>query len=245
MSAAQDKADGCELPEELRRYYLDTMGIQLWDELYPEAVPMEVQPEVVENPVQEKSVQDKSETPLKPWQELALQVQQCTQCKLQATRKQALLGSGNQNASLLVIGEAPKQDEDAQGEVFIGEAGELMTSMLNAIDLPREAVYITNIVKCYNPDKRDTLNAEIETCDTYLRRQIELIQPKVIYAAGRMAAQALLHSEESITQLRERQHSVDGIPMIASFHPAYLLRKPSEKRKAWQDLLQVKKLLAK
>ncbi|MES0326639.1 MAG: uracil-DNA glycosylase [Gammaproteobacteria bacterium] len=256
MSASQDKADGCELPEQLRRYYLDTMGIQVWDELYPEAVPMDVQQEVaveavVESPIQEKTLQEEpAESETQPdasscnWQELESLVNQCTKCKLQATRTQAIFGSGNQNASLLVIGEAPRQDEDAQAEAFVGEAGDLLTAMLKAIDLPREEVYITSIVKCYSPEKRDPLTAEIEICNAYLRRQIELIQPKVIYAAGAMASQALLNSEESISLLRERQHNFEGIPLIASFHPAYLLRKPSEKRKAWQDLLQVKKLLS-
>ena len=100
-------------------------------------------------------------------------------------------------------------------------------------------------VKCYSPEKRDHLSEEIKTCHAYLRRQIELIQPKVIYAAGAMSSQAMLNSQESISALREHQHNFEGIPLIASFHPAYLLRKPSEKRKAWQDLLQVKKLLAK
>ncbi len=256
LSAPQDKADGCELPEELRRYYLDTMGIQLWDELYPEAVPMDV-PQMAEVPVVENTVEEKSEPVIEPeavqaqpdastsnWQELKLLVQQCEKCKLHSTRTQTIFGVGDQKASLLVIGEAPRQEEDAKGEVFVGEAGDLLTAMLKAIDLPRENVYITNIVKCYSPEKRDHLSEEIKICHAYLRRQIELIQPKVIYAAGAMASQALLNSEESISLLRERQHHYEGIPLIASFHPAYLLRKPSEKRKAWQDLLQVQKLLA-
>ena len=254
MPVSRGNADGCELPEELRRYYLDTMGIQVWDEMYPEAAPMDVQQEVtavVESSVQEEMPEDNSaEIEAQPdlsgshWQELESLVQQCAKCKLQTTRTQAIFGAGNQNAKLLVIGEAPRQEEDAQGKAFVGEAGDLLTAMLKAIDLPRDDVYITNIVKCYSPEKRDPLTAEIEMCNTYLRRQIELIQPKVIYAAGAMASRALLNSEESISLLRERQHNFEGIPLIASFHPAYLLRKPSEKRKAWQDLLQVKKLLA-
>ncbi len=244
------------MPEELRRYYLDTMGIQLWDELYPEAVPMVEQQvaaaPVVENVVEEipqvaveaEAVQSPADVASSNWQQLESLVQQCAKCKLHSTRTQPIFGAGNQQAKLLVIGEAPRQEEDAQGQAFVGEMGDLMTSMLKAIDLPREDVYITNIVKCYRPDKRDHLSEEIKTCHVYLRRQIELLRPKVIYAAGAMASQALLHSEENISVLRERQHDFEGIPLIASFHPAYLLRKPSEKRKAWQDLLQVKKLLA-
>ena len=232
------------------------MGIQLWDELYPEAVPMDMQQAAVA-PVVENAVEEKLEPVVEPeavqvqpdasssnWQQLESLVQQCEKCKLHSTRSQTIFGAGDQKASLLVIGEAPRQEEDAQGKAFVGDAGELLTAMLKAIDLPREDVFITNIVKCYSPEKRDHLNEEIKTCDAYLRRQIELLQPKVIYTVGAMASQALLNSEESISSLRERQHHYEGIPLITSFHPAYLLRKPSEKRKAWQDLLQVKRLLS-
>ena len=245
MSAPQDKADGCELPEDLRRYYLDTMGIQLWDELYPEAVVMDVQPVDTAPVVETEVLQSQPDASVSNWHELESLVQQCAKCKLHSTRSQAIFGAGNHKASLLVIGEAPRQEEDAQAQSFVGEAGDLLASMLKAIDLSREDVYITNIVKCYSPEKRDHLSEEIETCHAYLRRQIELIQPKVIYAAGAMASQALLNSQESISALRECQHNFEGIPLVASFHPAYLLHKPSEKRKAWQDLLQVKKLLTK
>jgi uracil-DNA glycosylase family 4 len=261
LSAPHDKADGCDLPEELRRYYLDTMGIQVWDELFPEAVPMADQKimaatAVVENPVQEKPAQDKPaqnkpiasesqpDASTASWSELQAFVQQCDQCGLQATRTQAILGIGDQNAHLLIVSEAPNQEEDAQAQPFVGETGDLLTAMLQAIGLQREEVYISNIIKCHTPDNRHPLPAEIKNCHAYLHRQIELLQPKVIYAVGRVAAQTLLNSEESISQLRERQHSFENIPLIASFHPAYLLHKPSEKRKAWQDLLQVKRLLA-
>jgi uracil-DNA glycosylase family 4 len=251
LSAPQDKVDGCELPEELRRYYLDAMGIQVWDELYPEAVPMDDQlvavTPVTENPAQDKSTEIESQladASTSSWSELQAIVQQCDQCGLQATRSQAIFGVGNVKASLLIVGEAPNQEEDAQAQPFVGEAGDLLTAMLKAIGVKREEVYISNIIKCHTPDNRKPQPVEIENCHAYLRRQIELIQPKVIFSAGRMASQALLNSEESISLLRERQHSFEGIPLIASFHPAYLLKKPSEKRKVWQDLLQVKKLLA-
>ncbi|MDH5612935.1 MAG: uracil-DNA glycosylase [Gammaproteobacteria bacterium] len=254
MSVRQDQADGCELLEELRRYYLDTMGIQVWDELHPEPVSV-AEPQqtavAVEIPVQEKALQDKptenksqSDVSSAGWPELQALVQQCDQCGLQATRTQAIFGVGNQNARLLIVTEAPNQEEDVQAVPFVGETGELFTAMLKAIELQREEVYISNIIKCHAPENRHPLPAEIKNCQPYLRRQIELLQPKVIYAVGRVVAQTLLNSQDSISQLRERQHSFDGIPLIASFHPAYLLHKPSEKRKAWHDLLQVKRLLA-
>lgn len=224
MSVSHDKADGCELPEELRRYYLDAMGVQVWDELYPQVVA--------------------ADEPKASWPELESVVQQCKLCDLHSSRSQIVFGAGNQNASLLLVGEAPKQEEEAQVLPFVGEAGDLLTAMLKAIDLQREDVYLTNIVKCRAPEKRHPSADELESCFQYLRQQINLLQPKVIYAVGAMAAQTLLKSDKNISELREQEHEFEGIPLIASFHPAYLLRKPSEKRKAWADLQQVKKLLA-
>ncbi len=266
MTAPEQQADGCILPEELRRYYLDTMGIQVWEALQPEAVPVAVAREVVEPVVAEKAVDvvpmiesgavestaaDKPTPAIQPpdlsscnWPELEALVQHCDQCGLQATRSQAVFGAGKQTASLLVIGEAPTLEEDAQGEPFVGAAGQLLTAMLQAIGLQREDVYITNIIKCCTPDERDPLPAELAHCQHYLSRQIELLQPKVIFSMGHVAAQALLDSKEKISVLRGIQYSYSGRPLIASYHPVYLLYKPSEKRKAWQDLLQVKRLLA-
>ena len=250
MSAPQDQADGCELPEELRRYYLDTMGIQVWDELYPQAVAAEVA--AAEAPVQQEPVvqPEAVESKISPdasncnWSELQSMVQQCSQCDLHSASTQAVFGAGKQNASLLLVGEAPKQEEAAQGMPFIGEAGELLAAMLKAIDLQRDDVYITNVVKCHPADEHRASPAELESCHQYLHRQISLLQPKVIYAVGAMASQALLQSKKSITELQGQVHSFEGIPLVASFHPAYLLRKPSEKRKAWQDLQEIKRLLA-
>ncbi|MDA3868613.1 MAG: uracil-DNA glycosylase [Gammaproteobacteria bacterium] len=254
------------LPEELRRYYLDAMGIQVWEALQPEAAPVAAAQEVVEPVVAEKSVDDvpmvepgaaESTAVDKPtqatpqpdlsscnWPELEALVQHCDQCGLQATRTQTVFGAGKQTASLLVIGEAPTLEEDAQGEPFVGAAGQLLSAMLQAIGLQREDVYITSILKCHTPDGRDPLPAELAHCRHYLHRQIELLQPKVILAVGRVAAQALLDSKEKISALRGIQHSYSGRVLIASYHPVYLMHKPSEKRKAWQDLLQVKRLLA-
>ncbi len=261
LSAPQDKADGCELPEQLRRYYLDTMGIQLWQELSAKAEPVttlqavageKIAAPVTKGSVHESVVETQSgeitkqpDVSVSNWSELQTRLQQCDQCGLQASRSQVIFGVGDQQANLLIVSEAPNQEEDALGLLLIGEAGDLMTAMLKAIGLQKSAVYISSIIKCHTPDNRKPLAQEIQNCDLYLRRQIELLQPKVIYAAGAMAAQALLNTDESISLLRQRQHDFNGIPLIASFHPAYLLRKPSEKRKAWQDLLQIKSLLSK
>ena len=255
------------MPEELRRYYLDIMDIQVWDDLDAYAVvpTSDVQATVTitetvtpspekQEPVttaqvtgdQSQAVNNNTVDDLESdWAELQTIVEQCHSCDLLTTRTQAVFGAGNHNADLLVVGEAPGQDEDMQGKPFVGEAGELLTAMLKAIGLSREEVYIVNTIKCKTPDNRDPLPNEIENCHAYLRRQIVLLQPKVIYAVGRVAAQALLNSKESISKLREQQHDFEGTPLIASFHPTYLLRKPSEKRKAWHDLQQIKSLLAK
>lgn len=255
LSSVPDQADGCELPEELRRYYLDTMGIQVWNDLNSEPEPMGVRPATTHSPaeimsdkkpVQKSSAEAQSQPDLSisQWPELQTLVQNCDQCGFKAMRNQPLFGVGNVNADLLIIGEPPNQEEEAQAKPFVGEVGDLLSAMLKAIELQRDEVYITNIIKCHAPDHHKLQSSEIENCHAYLRRQIELIKPKVILTAGAKASQALLNSAESISLLRERQHRFEGIPLIASFHPEYLLKKPSEKRKAWQDLLQVKRLLA-
>lgn len=238
MSSVQKNTEltsgGCELPEELRRYYLDTMGIQVWDDAASDA-----------------QVDARTSTPvrppvdLEPWETLQRTVTACTLCELHQSRTQTVFGVGDLQADLLVIGEAPGRDEDEQGEPFVGRAGQLLTAMLLAIGLQRDDVYIANILKCRPPNNRDPEASEIDSCSGYLRQQIELIQPKAIFAVGRIAAQALLHSTATIGSMRGKQHSYEGVPLIASYHPAYLLRKPSEKRKSWQDLLLLKSLLDK
>jgi DNA polymerase len=149
-----------------------------------------------------------------------------------------VFGVGNRQADWLLIGEAPGRDEDQQGEPFVGRAGQLLNAMLQAIGLQREQVYIANILKCRPPDNRDPRPQEVVCCEPYLMRQIELIQPRLILALGRIAAQNLLNSETPIGKLRGRVHQFrdTGIALIATYHPAYLLRSPLEKRKAWQDL---------
>lgn len=172
------------------------------------------------------------------WNELAQQVANCQLCDLHATRKQAVFGVGNQQADWLIIGEAPGAEEDRQGEPFVGRAGQLLNAMLKAIGLAREQVYIANILKCRPPNNRDPLPEEAACCSPYLQRQIELIQPRLILALGRIAAQRLLQTNTSLARLRGQVHTLEatGTPVIVTYHPAYLLRSPAEKRKAWQDL---------
>ncbi len=170
------------------------------------------------------------------WEKCRADVIQCKQCTLCTTRTQTVFGEGNVNADWLFIGEAPGEHEDQQGKPFIGEAGQLLTGLLHAMRLTREEVFITNILKCRPPHNRDPHVDEIKKCRDYLRRQIALIQPKMIIAVGRIAAQTLLDTNEGIGKLRGEVHYIENVPLIAIYHPAYLLRSLIQKRKAWQDL---------
>lgn len=172
------------------------------------------------------------------WAELERAVKSCTLCPLHKTRTQGVFGVGNRNAQLMVIGEAPGADEDRQGEPFVGRAGQLLNSMLKAMGMPREQVFIANILKSRPPNNRDPQPQEVQACIPYLFRQIELVNPKLILCVGRIAAQTLLETDTTIGKLRGQLHRIAGNrPMIVTYHPAYLLRSPGEKRKSWADLL--------
>ena len=172
------------------------------------------------------------------WDQLRIAVQTCTACSLHETRTQTVFGIGDPNSSLMVIGEAPGADEDRQGEPFVGRAGQLLNVMLEAIGFAREQVYIANIIKCRPPGNRDPHIEETAACQPYLHRQIALLQPRLILSVGRISAHNLLGTEEAVGRLRGRVHRFDpgDIPLIVTYHPAYLLRRPQEKAKAWQDL---------
>lgn len=177
------------------------------------------------------------------WDTLADAVADCTACKLSATRTQGVLGSGDRNADWLIVGEAPGAEEDAQGEPFVGPAGKLLDAMLASIGLARgDNVYLTNVLKSHPPGNRDPEPDEVAACRPYLLAQIELIQPKLIVALGRLAAQSLLDTDEAIGSLRGRAHSFQGVPLVATYHPAYLLRKPTEKTRAWEDLCLARRI---
>lgn len=171
------------------------------------------------------------------WPQLKAQVKGCTACKLRAGCTQTVFGVGDERAEWLFVGEGPGADEDARGEPFVGQAGKLLDNMLLAIGLGRgKNVYIANIVKCRPPNNRNPDAEEIAACLPYLQRQIELIKPRLIVALGKTAATALLGRDAPLGSLRDKLHDFNGIPLVVTYHPAYLLRSPAEKAKAWQDL---------
>lgn len=176
------------------------------------------------------------------WAELESSVQTCRACKLGDSRHQAVFGSGATQARWMIVGEAPGAEEDRQGEPFVGPAGQLLDAMLQAIGLdrraddPRRAVYIANVLKCRPPGNRNPQPEEVAQCAPWLKRQVALLRPTLILALGRFAAQSLLGSQAPISQLRGQVHAYGGIPVIVSYHPAYLLRNPADKARVWRDL---------
>jgi DNA polymerase len=179
---------------------------------------------------------------------LRTEIGDCTRCKLHTGRTHLVFGTGNPEAELMFVGEAPGEDEDRQGQPFVGRAGQLLTRIILAMGLPREEVYIANIIKCRPPRNRNPEPDEIETCSPFLRRQIEIIRPKVICALGNFAAQTLLATGQKISQLRGRFHALPpafsdgeaaGIKVMPTFHPAYLLRNPEDKRRVWDDMQMI------
>ncbi len=179
------------------------------------------------------------------WEQLKAKVAGCTDCKLRAGCTQTVFGVGDEKASWLLVGEAPGAEEDRLGEPFVGQAGKLLDNMLAAIALERgKNVYIANVLKCRPPGNRNPEPGEVAKCAPHLRRQIELIQPKVILAMGRFAAQALLGTEATIASLRGKVHRYMGVPLIVTYHPAYLLRNLPDKSKSWADLLFARKTIA-
>jgi DNA polymerase len=173
------------------------------------------------------------------WKALEAAVSGCVKCGLHAGRTRTVFGVGNRSAEWMIIGEAPGAEEDRRGEPFVGRAGKLLDSMLAALDLDRDTVFIANILKCRPPENRDPKPDEARACAPYLRRQIELVAPKLILAVGRVAAQCLLETDAPLGRLRGRPHRFGdpGVPVIVTYHPAYLLRRPEAKADAWRDLV--------
>jgi uracil-DNA glycosylase family 4 len=168
----------------------------------------------------------------------------CTRCKLHALgRKQIVFGVGNPNADLMFVGEAPGGDEDIQGIPFVGRAGQLLTKIIEAIGLKRDDVYIANVIKCRPPQNRNPEPDEVQTCQPFLFRQIDIIKPRVIVALGKFGAQTLLETSDPISRLRGRIYDYRGAKLVPTFHPAYLLRNPASKREVWEDMKLVRKLL--
>ena len=221
------------LEESRRRQYLVAMDIPLWERRPPRTM----------DAAGVTSVVATATDPGPEWQTLQDAVRTCTKCGLHKTRTQTVFGVGDPAASWMFIGEAPGADEDRQGEPFVGRAGQLLNAMLFAMGLKREQVYIANVLKCRPPGNRDPQPEEVAQCEPYLIRQIEHIRPKLIVALGRHAAHSLLKTDVPLARLRGQRLSYHGIPLVVTYHPAYLLRSPGEKRKAWDDLMLAKNMM--
>jgi len=217
-----------------QQQYLEEIGITVWLERKL------ADKETTNFDVESISKKNKSsETELdKNLDHLSRQVEACNLCELHKFRTKTVFGIGNKNADWLIIGEAPGADEDLRGEPFVGRAGKLLNAMLLSMGLQRREVFIANILKCRPPKNRDPKSEEVKVCENYLRQQIELIKPRIILALGRIAAQNLLKSSTPIGKMRGNSYLYpdSDLPVVVTYHPAYLLRSPSEKRKVWKDL---------
>jgi uracil-DNA glycosylase family 4 len=256
----------------LRREYLAAMGLESWVLRRPagsgavvpvaeaaraEAVAVVADPVAQTRPLRPVAAVVPAEPIAAPgalhreagfdWTQLRERVAACTRCGLSATRTQTVFGVGNLQAEWLIVGEAPGAEEDRAGEPFVGRAGQLLNAMLRAIGLPREAVYIANTLKCRPPHNRDPQPNETGECFPFLERQIELLKPKIMLVVGRIAAHNLLRTDVSLGRLRQQVHlfGESRVPLVVTYHPAYLLRTPSDKRKAWEDLKFAREVLAR
>ncbi|MFC3909655.1 uracil-DNA glycosylase [Legionella dresdenensis] len=215
------------MSNELKRYYLQQMGIEVWQHRTSAPVPAS-RPE-----------------PVSPagFAELSARVAECTRCPLHKGRTQTVFARGNEQAKLMIIGEAPGFYEDKQGLPFVGKAGGLLNRMLQSIGLSENDVYIANVLKCRPPDNRDPRPEEVIQCTGYLSEQIRLVKPTLLLALGRFAGQFLYKEVMPLNKLRAQMHSYENTPFLVTYHPAYLLRNPADKKKAYVDLQQVKKIL--
>lgn len=210
----------------------------------------DVRPSPVEQPTKGERDPDAGATPKPRTGQAGLQVLRddigdCQRCKLAPSRTNLVFGVGNPDADLVFVGEAPGADEDAQGEPFVGKAGQLLTKMIEAMGYRREDVYICNVLKCRPPGNRNPEPDEVASCEPFLKRQLSAIRPRMIVALGKFAAQCLLRDDTPITRLRGSFRSYEGIPLMPTLHPAYLLRDPSKKKLAWDDLKAVNAALAR
>jgi uracil-DNA glycosylase family 4 len=255
----------------LRGQYLDALGLETWvvrGKSAPAIAPLEApMPRGVNAPVEAPSLRETlvsrdapvsrktaaAHEALAPreagveWPELRARVAACRRCTLCSTRTQTVFGVGNEQADWLIVGEAPGAEEDRQGEPFVGRAGQLLNAMLRAIGLAREQVYIANVLKCRPPGNRDPAASEAAECLPYLEQQIALLKPKIMLAVGRIAAQNLLRTDVTLGRLRQQVHAFGAsqVPLVVTYHPAYLLRTPTDKRKAWEDLKFAREVCAR
>jgi uracil-DNA glycosylase family 4 len=235
------------IDEQRRRAYLRAMDIPLWlarETTPPEPPAATVDPAAEAPPTQPAAPQPVPEPLQAPqpdldWDGLAAAVADCQACpELVRNRSRTVFGVGNRQADLMVIGEAPGVDEDRQGEPFVGRAGQLLDLMLQAVGLPREQVFIANVLKCRPPNNRDPHTEEAQRCEAFLLRQLDLVAPRLILSVGRISAHNLLKTDEAVGRLRGRVHYFGErrIPLVVTYHPAYLLRSPEQKARAWDDL---------
>ena len=243
---------------------LDEMGIRVWSapEAAPPAEPAPAKRVEAATPPAAAPARQTPSAPLQAepgsrplhvdtmgWPELREAVAGCTACKLCTGRKQTVFGVGNERAHWMIVGEAPGEQEDLKGEPFVGKSGQLLDNMLRAVGLTRgeapaeQQVYIANTVKCRPPGNRNPEPAELAQCEPFLIRQIALVQPRIILAMGRFAVQSLLRSTEPIGRLRGRVHQYQGVPLVVTYHPAYLLRNPEDKSRSWDDLCLAREAL--
>jgi DNA polymerase len=224
------------LPAEAqRRAYLEALGVDVW---------------VLRRSAADEQPQSTGDVPppepqLPTWLELRDKVAACTLCSLHRTRTQTVFGVGSESADWMIIGEAPGAEEDRRGEPFVGRAGKLLDEMLRSVGLARDDVFIANLLKCRPPQNRDPAVGEAAACRSYLDRQIALLAPKLILAVGRIAAQHLLETDAPLGRLRGKKHYLNNgqLPVVVTYHPAYLLRSPTQKRKAWQDLCLARQIV--
>lgn len=237
--------------DQRRKQLLDAMGVRRWvrrdlpSETVAEVPGTSPVPDAIPDLPETREAPAEQSPPANDWESLRSQVATCQQCALHASRTQTVFGVGDNNADLLIIGEAPGAEEDRQGEPFVGRAGQLLDQMLRAAGFSRQQVYIANILKCRPPDNRNPAPDEILACSGYLDQQIAMIEPKAILAVGGVAATSLLQTDLSVGRLRGEVHKLGErkIPLIVTYHPAYLLRKPAEKARSWLDLQLLMRLL--
>jgi uracil-DNA glycosylase family 4 len=228
------------LPESERRAYLEALGVDVWalrgstgaDDAVAAADPDQT-------PCHDEL------TPAMNWTDLRAAVSGCTRCALHKSRNQTVFGVGNESADWMIVGEAPGAEEDRCGEPFVGPAGQLLDEMLRSVGLSREGVFIANTLKCRPPGNRDPAADEAIACRAYLDRQIALIAPKLVLVVGRIAAQLLLRTDAPLGRLRGQKHYLEGgqTPVVVTYHPAYLLRSPTQKGKVWEDLCMARSLI--
>jgi DNA polymerase len=227
--------------ENLRREYLRAIGIEHWQRRAMPAAQLDPSA-----PRQALAESPRSKLTDLDWPQLRAAVASCTLCGLSSTRTQTVFGVGDTAAKWLVVGEAPGAEEDRQGEPFVGRAGQLLNAMLRAIGLAREQIFIANVLKCRPPGNRDPQRLEVACCLPYLERQIALLSPQIMLVVGRIAAQSLLQTDAPLARLRQRAHAFgrSQLPLIVTYHPAYLLRTPADKSKAWEDLKFAREVFA-